>query len=140
MKFKISALLFWAVLFLVFCVSMVSPIYIQGNDLLEKEFIYQPRWGSIDLINTYIVKTDLGLDACLVILSNNDDEQISGTLYLQLYQFGFWITIKNWSFSGRSNIDICKSYYTNSGKYRTKVLINIDGEQIKAYSNVVEIN
>ena len=61
-------------------------------------------------------------------------------MYLEKYSFGRWKSVTSWSFSGTSSVFLSKNYRGTSGvKYRTRVVVTVDGETAVATSGSCEI-
>ncbi len=136
MKFKKNVLM----MVLVLCMSSLSSVF--AEELKrdgEKIGSFQPMWSNTVSVDTLIEETSSGLSAYAIIVPNNN-EKVRGTLYLQKYRNGYWSTVKSWRFSGRDYTEVSKSYSTSSGKYRTKVSVNVGGEHITMYSSSKKIN
>ncbi len=132
--YEIQKIVFMMVL--VLCMSSLSLVSANEIKSSDEQGSYQPMWSNVDFIQTYV---SYGLNACATIISS-DYESVKGRLYLQKYINGYWSTVKSWEFSGWDYTDVCKSYNASSGKYRTKVYVNVGGEHITMYSNEKEIN
>lgn len=53
---------------------------------------------------------------------------------------GKWTSVTSWNFSGTGNVFISKSYKGISGiKYRTKIVVTMDGEKAEATSETCKI-
>ncbi len=60
---------------------------------------------------------------------------ISGTMYLERYSSGGWISVTSWSLKGTGSVFLSKSYRGTLGvKYRTRVVVTVDGETAVATS------
>ena len=56
-------------------------------------------------------------------------------MYLEKYSFGRWKSVTSWGYSGTSSVFLWKSYRGISGvKYRTEVVVTVDGENVVATS------
>ncbi len=124
---------------LVLCMSSSSSVFANEVKYDVGKGSYQPMWSNVGFLQTYVEETSLGLDACATIVPNNN-QKVKGTLYLQKYRNGYWSTMTSWKFSGRGYTEVCKSYSASSGKYRTKLSVNVGGEYITSYSNSKKIN
>lgn len=99
-----------------------------------------PLWISIADITPYISVEGRTLYPEVYIKAKSSSGSISGTMYLEKYSFGRWTSVTSWSFSGTSSVFLSKSYSGTSGiKYRTRVVVTIDGEKAEATSGVLEI-
>ncbi len=99
-----------------------------------------PLWISIADITPYISAEGRTLYPEVYIKAKSSSGSISGTMYLEKYSFGRWTSVTSWSFSGTSSVFLSKGYRGTSGiKYRTKVVVTIDGEKAVATSGSCEI-
>ena len=99
-----------------------------------------PLWISIADITPYISAEGRTLYPEAYIKAKSSSGSISGTMYLEKYSLGRWTSVTSWSFSGTSSVFLSKSYRGTSGvKYRTKVLVTVDGENAVATSGSCEI-
>lgn len=99
-----------------------------------------PLWISIADITSYISAEGRTLYPEAYIKAKSSSGSISGIMYLEKYSFGRWTSVTSWSFSGTSSVFLSKSYRGTSGvKYRTKVVVTIDGEKAVATSGSCEI-
>ena len=56
-------------------------------------------------------------------------------MYLEKYSSGKWTSVTSWSIKGTGNAFLSKSYTGTSGtKYRTKVVVTVNGENATATS------
>lgn len=99
-----------------------------------------PLWNSIADISPYISVEDRTLYPEVYIKAKSSSGSISGTMYLEKYSSGRWTSVTSWSFSGISSVFLSKSYTGSSGiKYRTRVVVNVDGEKATATSGSCEV-
>lgn len=74
------------------------------------------------------------------VYSINTKDYISGTLYLQKYENGYWKKINSWRLSGYGSTSISKSVTGAYGyTYRSKIDANVRGETATRYSNSVSL-
>ncbi|HZJ76454.1 MAG TPA: hypothetical protein VFC70_01980, partial [Oscillospiraceae bacterium] len=65
---------------------------------------------------------------------------ISGTMYLEKYSLGRWTSVTSWSLKGTGSVFLSKSYRGTLGvKYRTRVVVTVDGETAVATSGSCNI-
>lgn len=102
--------------------------------------IITPLWNNIADITPYISAEGMTLYPEVYIKAKSSSGSISGTMYLEKYSFGRWTSVTSWSFSGTSSVFLSKSYTGASGiKYRTRVVVNVDGEKATATSGSCEV-
>lgn len=102
--------------------------------------VITPLWDNISGISPYISVEGTTLYPEVYVSAKSSSGSISGTMYLEKYSFGRWRSVTSWSFSGTSSVFLSKSYRGTSGiKYRTKVVVTIDGENAVATSGSCEI-
>jgi len=69
------------------------------------------------------------------INAKSSSSSISGIMYLEKYTSGKWTSVTSWNFSGTGNVFISKSYRgTSVIEYRTKVVVDVNGEKVTATS------
>lgn len=114
----------------------------QQNQILASED-YQtiaPLWDSISDISPYISAEGTTLYPEVYIEAKSTAGLISGTMYLEKYSSGRWTSVTSWSLKGTSNVFLAKTYRGTSGvKYRTRVVVTVDGETAVATSGSCEI-
>ncbi len=137
MKFKKIALILVMALCLTSTSSVFAANFIDYNE--SKSLIYVPMWNNTVSVKTLVEESDSEIKASAVVISRNNAE-VSGTLYLQKYKRGRWKTVESWSVEGSGFTKISEYYSGSSGKYRTKLSINVGGENITSYSAEKNIN
>lgn len=99
-----------------------------------------PLWESISGISPSISAEGTTLYPEVYVKAKSSSGSISGTMYLEKYVSGRWTSVTLWSFKGTGNVFLSKSYRGTSGvEYRTRVVVNIDGETAEATSGSCEI-
>lgn len=126
----------------VVCLSSISTVFAEEISVDKENFSYSNnyRWENVDSIDTFIENVDSGYNAHAIIVASEPSINIKGKLYLQKYKNGYWENIRTWSFKGSGFASIKKSFSAYSGKYRTKLKLNVGGESITSYSSEYEIN
>ena len=95
----------------------------------------EPFWDNISSISPYISASGTTLYPEVFIKAKNPSNPISGTMYLERYSSGGWISVTSWSINGTGSAFLSKSYRGTSGvKYRTRVVVTVDGETAVAIS------
>lgn len=101
--------------------------------------IISPLWINIDDISPSISANGTTLNPSVYIKAKSSSSSISGTMYLERYDLGRWISVTSWNIKGTSNVFLSKSYIGTSGvKYRTRVVVTVDGETATATSGICE--
>jgi hypothetical protein len=134
------------------CVTVMATVLLIGGattnltyaaELQESGVDYQivtPFWDEISSISPYISADGTTLYPEVYIKAKSSSDPISGTMYLEKYSSGKWISVTSWSISETGDAFLSKSYKGSSGyKYRTKVIVNVDGENAVATSGTCEI-
>lgn len=99
-----------------------------------------PLWDSISSISPRISASGTTLYPEVYIVAKSSTGSISGTMYLEKYSSGSWKTVTSWGVKGTSNASASKSYQGTSGtKYRTRIVVTVDGEKAEATSTSCEI-
>lgn len=99
-----------------------------------------PLWDSIADISPYISVEGTTLYPEVYVKAKSSSGLISGTMYLEKYSFGSWTSVASWSFKGTSYVFLSKSYIGTSGvKYRTRVVVDVDGEKAVTTSGNCEV-
>lgn len=94
-----------------------------------------PFWTNISDITPYISVDGTTLYPEVYIEAKSSSGSIRGTMYLEKYSSGSWTSVTSWNFSGTGNVFLSKSYTGTSGvRYRTKVVVTVDGERAVATS------
>ena len=61
-------------------------------------------------------------------------------MYLKRYDMMRWLSVTSWNFQGTSKVFLSKNYTRISGvKYRSKVVVTIDGESATSTSRSCEV-
>lgn len=138
MKFK--KIIFLMVI--VFGIMTVSDVFAFDNKIndedISKVLLNNTRWSNVVSINTSVEGSSNKVKANAVIITR-DNKNANGRLYLQKKNGRSWKTIKSWKINDSGFIKLNKKYHGGVGKYRTKVYINVEGENITVYSNEKEI-
>lgn len=113
----------------------------QNTEFLSIESqIIMPMWDNIRSITPSISAQGKTLYPKVIIKAKNSTASISGVMYLQRYSSGKWLDVSSWRFSETSNVILSKTYTGISGAtYRTKVVVNVDGETTEATSSGLKI-
>lgn len=99
-----------------------------------------PLWNSIADISPNISAEGTMLYPEVYIKAKSSSGSISGTMYLEKYSSGRWTSVTSWSLKGTGNAFLSKSYRGALGtKYRTKVVVTVNGEKAEATSGIYEI-
>ena len=102
--------------------------------------VINPLWDNISGISPSISAEGTTLYPEVYIKAKNSSSSISGTMYLEKYSSGRWISVTSWSLKGTGNVFLSKNYRGASGvKYRTRVVVTVDGEKAEAISGTCEI-
>lgn len=99
-----------------------------------------PLWDSISGISPSISVEGTTVYPEVYIKAKSSSSSIGGTMYLEKYSSGRWTSVTSWSLKGTGNVFLSKSYRGTSGvKYRTRVIVNVDGEAAEATSGSCRI-
>lgn len=99
-----------------------------------------PLWNDISDIFVYLSAEGSNLYPETYIEAKETSGKIAGTMYLEKYSSGKWVSVTSWNISGTGEIFLSKSYKGTSGfKYRTRVVVNVNGENAIATSSSCEI-
>lgn len=99
-----------------------------------------PLWNNIADISPYISSEGNTLYPEVYIKAKSTAGSISGTMYLERYDLGRWLGVTSWNFNGTSYVFLSKIYTGISGvKYRTRVVVTVDGEKAEATSGSCDI-
>ena len=102
--------------------------------------IITPMWDNISGISPSISAEGTMLYPEVYIKAKSLFGSISGTMYLEKYSFGRWASVTSWSLKGTGSVFLSKCYRGTSGvKYRTRVVVTVDGETAVATSGSCEI-
>lgn len=73
-------------------------------------------------------------------ISGQSLEKINGTVYLERYTYGGWVSLKSWSISGNGTAILTETYSSSSGGlYRARLSATVNGERISAVSDSVRL-
>ncbi|MBU5330860.1 hypothetical protein KQI61_01495 [Anaerocolumna aminovalerica] len=135
-----------AAMALTLVVGWTTPNVVYAKELQKqisvdgKYYMVSPLWDSISDISPRISASGTTLYPEVYIEAKKSNGLISGTMYLEKYSGGSWKTVTSWNLKGTSNVSASKSYQGTSGtKYRTKVVVTVDGERAEATSGSCEI-
>ncbi|HBC30201.1 MAG TPA: hypothetical protein DC024_02985 [Clostridiales bacterium] len=139
---KIGAIvLIFAFIFASVVVNNVYAIeqqgYISAN--ISRQII-TPFWVEIINISPYISASGNTLYPEVYVEAKNASATIIGTMYLEKYSSGNWVNVTSWSLKGTGNVFSSKSYTgVSNTKYRTRVVVTVNGESAEAISGTCEI-
>ena len=145
MKKKISIILLVTVITLLVGGRSVTGTYaMKGENEIVKRTNHQiisPLWNNIDYNSATISVKGTTLYSQVSVVAKNYSASITGTMYLERYSFGSWITVASWGLRGTGNVFLSKSYRGSTGsQYRTRVLVTVSGERATAISRVCKVN
>lgn len=114
---------------------------LKGQTLIKVDYqVTTPLWESISGISPSISAEGTTLYPEVFIEAKKSSSSISGTMYLEKYSSGRWTSVTSWSLKGTGNVFLSKSYRGTSGvKYRTRVVVTVDGEKVEATSGTCEV-
>lgn len=139
---KIGAVVIGLVLLVGSGTTNVTYAMEQQEELLV-EADYQeviPFWTSIADISPYLSVDGNILYPEVYIKAKSSSGSISGMMYLEKYTYGSWTTVTSWSLKGTSSVFLSKTYRGTSGtKYRTRIVVTVDGEKAEVTSRTCEI-
>ncbi len=99
-----------------------------------------PLWNSISDISPDISVENNIIYSEVYVKAKSFSGSISGTMYLEKYTSGRLTTVTSWSLKGTGSASASKSYIGTVGtKYRTRVVVTVDGERAEATSGTCEI-
>lgn len=98
-----------------------------------------PLWDNVKRLNVNISNSS-NIVNCLLNIRSKENQNIIGTMYLEKFENGRWISIRNWRISGIGNVSRRESSYVSKGySYRVRVQGNVNGEYFSTYSNQVVV-
>lgn len=114
---------------------------LKGQTLIKVDYKeITPLWESISGISPSISAEGTTLYPELYVKAKSSSGSISGTMYLEKYSSGRWTSVTSWSLNGTGSVFLSKSYRGTSGvKYRTRVVVTVDGEKAEATSETCGI-
>jgi len=99
-----------------------------------------PAWTSTTDITAYLTSSANNLSPEINVTAKNPSYRISGTMYLERYSSGRWVSVSSWSFSGTGSIVQYKNYTGLPGNtYRTRVSANVNGERVSNTSRSITL-
>lgn len=102
--------------------------------------IITPFWVEIITISPYISASGNNLYPEAYVKAKSTSSSIIGTMYLEKYSSGSWVNVTSWSLKGTGSLSSSKSYSgTLNTKYRTRVVVTVNGETAEAISGTCEI-
>jgi len=121
--------------------SIACAMEVQEQTVMNgNHYCIIPFWNNISDISPRISASGTMLYPEVYIEAKSSKGSIRGTMYLEKYSAGRWKKVTSWSLNGTSYVSASKSYNGSSGtKYRTRVVVNVDGEKAKATSGTCEI-
>ncbi|NYB75526.1 cell agglutination protein Mam3 [Sedimentibacter hydroxybenzoicus DSM 7310] len=97
--------------------------------------IITPFWSEIINILPSISASGNAINPKVYIEAKSPSASIIGTMYLEKYSSGRWVNVTSWSLKGTGSLSSSKSYSgTLNTKYRTRVVVTINGETAEAVS------
>lgn len=118
--------------------SVACAMESQGAEVEHQ--IITPYWNEINNINVDISSNNTTLYPEVYIKAKKSTNSISGTMYLEKYNSGKWTSVSSWNITGTGDVFLSKSYKGTSGyKYRTRVVVTVNGENAVATSSSCEI-
>lgn len=142
MQIKKVALEIFVTVLTLFTVSIpafaVTP-HIDSVNIMEST-VATPRWANIAVLNPYLKSSGTTLYPDVQITAKSDSAGITGTMYLQEYSGGRWINVADWDIGDVGSTFVSGEYEGESGyKYRTKVVVTVNGERGTVYSATCSI-
>ena len=108
--------------------------------MVQQKHLAENTKYQISSISPYISASGNTLYPEVYVKAKSTSASISGTMYLQKYSSGSWLNVTSWSLKGTGSLSSSKSYSgTLNTKYRTKVLVTVNGESAEAISGTCEI-
>lgn len=115
--------------------GMEQQKYLSANNQ-----IITPFWVEIITISPYISADGNTLYPEVYVEAKSSSVSITGTMYLQKYSSGRWINVTSWALKGTGSLSSSKNYSgTVNTKYRTRVVVTVNGESAEAISGTCEI-
>lgn len=112
----------------------------QQKHLSANNQIVTPFWAEIITISPYISSDGNTLYPEVYVEAKSSSVSINGTMYLQKYSSGRWINVTSWTLKGTGSLSSSKNYSgTVNTKYRTRVVVTVNGETAEAVSGTCEI-
>lgn len=97
-------------------------------------------WDDGNTIHSDIFNNGNRISLSARILAKINSDSISGTMYLERYSNGRWVTDAAWSFRGTGRANLSKSYTGSYGNtYRVIVNASIGGESISKTSSSIRL-
>ena len=119
----------------------ICPIDKTNNSLAySEENLISPLWDKS--FNSSVYATSSGNNIILEanISSRNISSSINGSLYLEKYTNGRWVTETSWVLSGRGSLISTKRHYGATGtRYRARLRVTVNGETSTAYSSSIQL-
>jgi len=85
-----------------------------------------PFWANTASASAGIAINQKTINASAVIIAQSTSASIKGTLYLEKYSGGKWVTVTSWSYTGTGSAMVGKTYTGTSGvTYRTRTTATI---------------
>ncbi len=100
-----------------------------NNGNINETIKTDSKYNNVTNIKTLVQKSGSHIIACATIIPRNN-YTVKGRLYLQKYNNNYWTSVKSWSIKDSGFISLSKLYSGTSGKYRTKLCLDIEGEYI----------
>lgn len=95
-----------------------------------------PYWSEVSSIAVGIDISGNVISAEVDIEGEEDNEKITGTMYLEKYSSGKWVRVKSWKISGKGHLFVHKTYRGKEGiEYRTRVVAKVGSETVEEFSD-----
>ncbi len=117
--------------------GMEQQKYLSGN---TNNQIITPFWVEIITILPDISASGNTVYPEVYVKAKATSSSIVGTMYLEKYSSGSWVNVTSWSLKGTGSLSASKSYNgTSNTKYRTRVVVTVNGETAEAVSGTCDI-
>lgn len=137
MQFRKKGIKILATILALFTMSIpafATPTQLDPANIVDSNTA-TPRWVHIADIFPDLSISGNTLYPEVYVEAVSDSAGITGTMYLQKSSGGSWSTADSWVIGDRGNAFLSESYEGESGyKYRTKVVVAVNGEKATAYS------
>ena len=134
-------------------ITVVALSFIMGGSMLKASYAMEPTkqalidvtynmitplWNNISGISPMISSENTTIYPEVYVEAKSSSAYISGTMYLEKYSSGRWTTVTSWNVNGTGTAFASKNYRGTSGtKYRTRVVVTVDGEKAEAISSTL---
>ena len=128
---------------LMVCTIFIGTTYISASaqETNNENSHIQSRLASTVAATTEVTNKSTTITVYVAVLPKSSNVSTKGTVYLQKYSNGSWVSVKSWSLNETGTVAFSRTYTGSSGnKYRSKLSVKVGSDNISTESTTITIN